>query len=445
MSNTPSPREDDPWEELAENLFGLEFGKEHASTESSTPPAEPVASSSETPHSPPPAPPAEAVPVAVAPVAVAAPSVMPVVESITPPPAEAPTPTPEVAPHTPVKPQDSYWDALANWNWDVESSGSRSRSAPPPQQSRQEVSQRAEESRSHDVQKLSPASQGAAAPERGGRSSPPGADVSGDFGAGALDDRYDRAKSTSSPPSQSPSSSAGSVDDDADDDFGDLSEANDDEGTEEGGEEAPGAAGEGDQPRKRRRRRRRRSKNGKPEQQPANAPAGRRNDAAPAEIPGSDWDESSAAATAPPTVESPRRAPAEPSRPQTRAEAPRTDSQERRGGQSRRGERRGSHQPPAQAPAAEEVVDEFSTGFSESDITTSGGDVGMSFESGDDGDDSGEPRVSYDDVPTWEEAISFLLHPNQVRVESGGGSGSGRGAPPPTDQPRQTRHYGGRR
>jgi hypothetical protein len=59
------------------------------------------------------------------------------------------------------------------------------------------------------------------------------------------------------------------------------------------------------------------------------------------------------------------------------------------------------------------------------------------------GDEGAEAPVNYDDVPTWEEAISYLLHPNQVEAEgSGGGSGSQRGN---ADQPRQTRHYGGRR
>ncbi len=65
----------------------------------------------------------------------------------------------------------------------------------------------------------------------------------------------------------------------------------------------------------------------------------------------------------------------------------------------------------------------------------------------DDGDDeSGEPLVSYENVPSWEEAISYLLHPNQVQVEPGAGGSSSppRGAAPP-DQPRQTRHIGNRK
>ncbi len=62
-------------------------------------------------------------------------------------------------------------------------------------------------------------------------------------------------------------------------------------------------------------------------------------------------------------------------------------------------------------------------------------------------DDAGEQAVSYTDVPTWEEAISYLLHPNQVQVENESGSGgpnAPRGAPS-ADQPRQTRHVGHRK
>jgi hypothetical protein len=64
----------------------------------------------------------------------------------------------------------------------------------------------------------------------------------------------------------------------------------------------------------------------------------------------------------------------------------------------------------------------------------------------DEGDESEEQKVSYEDVPTWEEAISYLLHPNQVQVEGGGsgGSNSPRGTQS-GDQPRQTRHIGHRK
>ena len=77
------------------------------------------------------------------------------------------------------------------------------------------------------------------------------------------------------------------------------------------------------------------------------------------------------------------------------------------------------------------------------------GESDLDTDEGDDGDDeSGEEQtVSYENIPTWEEAISYLLHPNQVQVEPGTSSGGPkppRGAPP-ADQPRQTRHVGHRK
>jgi ribonuclease E len=66
-----------------------------------------------------------------------------------------------------------------------------------------------------------------------------------------------------------------------------------------------------------------------------------------------------------------------------------------------------------------------------------------------DGDDElgEEQTVGYENIPTWEEAISYLLHPNQVQVESGatgGGPKPPRGSQP-AEQPRQTRHIGHRK
>src|SRR5690242_11266490 len=47
MSSSTNPQsasnQDDPWEQLAEDLFGLEYGKEHGSREPSSAAAEPVA------------------------------------------------------------------------------------------------------------------------------------------------------------------------------------------------------------------------------------------------------------------------------------------------------------------------------------------------------------------------------------------------------------------
>src|SRR3974390_1712166 len=54
-SNNPSSsaNQDDPWEQLAEDLFGLEYGKEHAATEPAPAADEPVAPPAPESHPPP--------------------------------------------------------------------------------------------------------------------------------------------------------------------------------------------------------------------------------------------------------------------------------------------------------------------------------------------------------------------------------------------------------
>jgi hypothetical protein len=200
----------------------------------------------------------------------------------------------------------------------------------------------------------------------------------------------------------------------------------------------PGAArgsdsgGEGDYSSKRRRRRRRRGRGGDREQAGSPAPG------APA-VPGSDWDDSAgpesdfadepeaAASTAGQSVE--ERSGDRPGRP------PRD---------SHRG-RRGEGPPRRSGPERVEQSEEHFEEEEPQEISLGGGAAGSGF--GDEGDDeSGELAGSYDNVPSWEEAISYLLHPNQVQVEPGaeGGSSLPRGAAPP-DQPRQTRHTGNRK
>src|SRR4029077_6132307 len=139
MSTSKNPsrsgNQDDPWEQLAEDLFGLEYGKEHAAGEpgrssvepESSPAAEAVPPQSEAPAergyesraaaAEPPRFASEAIPPDVLTFGETDESadsadVTPadddaVSESTGPHPAEA----------TPSSPQDSYWDALANWNW----------------------------------------------------------------------------------------------------------------------------------------------------------------------------------------------------------------------------------------------------------------------------------------------------------------------------------------
>jgi len=78
-----------------------------------------------------------------------------------------------------------------------------------------------------------------------------------------------------------------------------------------------------------------------------------------------------------------------------------------------------------------------------------GGLASPHFGEADDDDESSEPLINYDNVPSWEEAISYLLHPSTVQVESGPDGAANN--PPPRgpsaapEQPRQTRHYGQRK
>src|SRR5262245_47968411 len=95
---------DDPWEKLAEDLFGLEFGKEHAAVETPAPEPAPVPAADEPPFEPEPRADVTSGPIEEPPVA-----------------EEKGEPAPQYA-DLPVRPathsaQDSYWDALANFNW----------------------------------------------------------------------------------------------------------------------------------------------------------------------------------------------------------------------------------------------------------------------------------------------------------------------------------------
>lgn len=427
---------DDPWEQLAEDLFGLEQGKEH--TAISTPAEAPrAAAESQAPAvAEPPA--AHERPAVEAPFDFGVPE--PVVEPVAESPAReseissAPEESAEPEPPAPVaaqSAQDSYWDALANWNWDdSDASGGRGRRG---ERSRREGSRSRDEGRSPRPPSPSdrPAPPRAETPSRGSPVSP--AAVDDDFGAfeggktppGERSDRGEDARSQFSS-------------------VADASEGLDDDSAEDDTETtAPdGAADEEGAPRKRRRRRRRRRGRGEGEA-PA-APGA--TDAAPT-LPGDDWDEPAAAEPAPASPPPPRRREERPgnarsgqarpgrSRPAAEGES-RRDSQASRPprSQGHRDQRRAT--PPVEDRASEVRAPEDRA-------------PGDDFEFGlpavqaapDEADDPAEPAVSYDDVPSWEEAISYLLNPSQVQAEGGGD----RGAPPAADQPRQTRHYGGRK
>ncbi len=169
------------------------------------------------------------------------------------------------------------------------------------------------------------------------------------------------------------------------------------------------AAHDGPHPRKRRRRRRRRG--GRGGEEPS----------ATASVPGSEWGESAG-----PEEDAPEAA--------SGFEEALIDDDDDEDGPQDAGFEEG---PVAEADHDSDELD----GDEESGDEESGDEESGDEESGD------EQSVSYENIPSWEEAISYLLHPDQVQVEpvaGGGGSKPPRG-PQPADQPRQTRHIGHRK
>ncbi|MSR59160.1 MAG: hypothetical protein EXS05_16215 [Planctomycetaceae bacterium] len=442
----PSGGNDDPWEQLAEDLFGLELGKEHSAgaAEASAAPVQarpPVAPPPAKPVPPPPAFEFETPKVAPAPR-----PHTPVTESAVSLPESTPSGSP--APAAEPTPQDSYWDALANWNWDDgEGGGGKGRRA---ERSRSETPRSRDEGRSSTPDHRSERPAPPKVESRGQTSALPAAASDDDFGrfdsgnAPAASDRG-AARSDVPPNRQANTIKNEAVDDSAedaaDDDDGDDDAADSESGTADAGDAADGGVSEDGSPRKRRRRRRRRGRGRGGDAEATAAPGGQ---PPAAGAPGVDWEQPSASSAGPASSAVPagRRRDDRPRQPHAAAERTekRRDADSSRPPRPRRDERRDERGPPsAPAPAAAESRapsdDEFEFGLPTEQ--TPQAEV-------DDSDDSGEPAVSYDDVPTWEDAISYLLNPTQVQGDSGG-SGGGRGGPPPADQPRQTRHYGGRK
>lgn len=429
----PSPQEDDPWEQLAENLFGTPYGKEHAVTE----PRETPAGRTE-PDEPAHTPRQEIVFEEEPEVVASEPAESPIA-------AEAP-PATTTPPVPATSPQDAYWDALANWSWDDEgipprtasrSEGERSRqeeSRPPqregnrPPRDRRERSgrdrpgrgpqgggqppQRSRESSSRPTH---------AAPPQRPRETPPEATRAADeesFGAGLYGEspEWEEPKVVPAKPAAIEPSFEGDDFDDEGDDIPPVSGGTaPPERVEE--EDRPGD----DRPRRRRRRRRRRSRG------PESAPAGAESAAAPAPAELSWDDDETDDAGESDRVE---RAPV----------AREPESREPRRPEDREREGRHRRRPPAEdftevawedeepvAPVAEEPAEPFA-------------------EDADD-EDGGEQAVSYANMPTWEEAISYLLHPETVQLDTpaSGGTNSGggsRGAPPAAEGRRPNRYVG---
>jgi len=383
---------DDPWEELAEQLFGTECGKEHVAGEVSV--TSVAAASSE-----------------LTPPAIAAPadSTGPG-DAIEPP---APVPLPATAPtegtvsldaraelvepepaaeaamrpaDKALSPQDSYWDALADFSWDEpvrESKGSRGRrdrfdarsSAAPIEPETLAVPQ-ARAAEPPPVEVVPPAQE-----------QPLGSE--GLIWDSDEEDSSRPAVAETSPvksprPPQPVTAPPGQHHRPRDDSHPKREEASRDRRREE------------DDGRGKRRRRRRRDR---PDEAAPGAPPA-------TQMPAVDWDE------------------------------PQADETRR---QPEREETFGIGETAPAAPAGE-VEDWDPEGFGEAD--ESPGAQEETSAAAEDDDESGESVVSFDNIPTWEEAISYLLHPEQVQADPGSPASSQRGSAGQPSDARSSRHYG---
>lgn len=125
------------------------------------------------------------------------------------------------------------------------------------------------------------------------------------------------------------------------------------------------------------------------------------------------------------------------------------DERPSRGGPGRRHARRRDEEPVSSAGEPAPAAFDDDEDYEPEEMTLAGGEQTeseMESAADDESDDeSGEHTINYENVPTWEEAISYLLHPNQVQVESGAGGGANPRGGAAADQPRQTRHIGHRK
>lgn len=352
--------------------------------------------------------------------------------------------------------QDSYWDALANWNWD-DSDDSHAKAAPHPEPEPASPPPPRAGDREPERDQSRDRSRGRNRDRRDDR----GDDRRGRRG----DDRRDRSSrdagnQTSAPRGPAPARAARSGDDfglgvgDEEDDVRaapaprDTLDADDDEFDDRTPTSSPTAdavddsddsaeVDEDGEPR-RRRRRRRRGKGG--DREPVSgANVGPTAPSAPAAV----WDDSTGPEAdfedQPETPAAPANVPVEGASGERTGRPPRG---KRREGRRDRGPRRGG---PERAERAETQFEDEE----EQEITVGGGLASPHFGEADDDDESAEPLINYDNVPSWEEAISYLLHPSTVQVESGPDSGPAN--PPPRgpsaapEQPRQNRHYGQRK
>lgn len=459
-SSNPSRSEnqDDPWEQLAEDLFGLEYGKEHAAHEAPAPAVESTGAAE--PESPaesaapiraerseggrteePPRFASEAAAAAERPIVeeprAPGPAVSDVIgdfEAAAESPAEA---VPEPAKAAPASPQDSYWDALANWNWDESDGGgakarseqpasgpARSQGGPPARGGARgrDESRGRDEGRGRRGGERPPRQSAGSAPSAGpsgpaARSSREPAPVSADdFGLGVDDEE----------PGFSPPAESAAAETRAAQPSRPEGAAASERAGRQAGERGAEAGEESEFPRKRRRRRRRRrGRGGEGETAGSPAMAGAEGESSEAEAP---EDEAELVF-------------------EDEGEEAGEDFGEERAAPPPRGRRAGRDRDDERRRAAGRRANRFEEDEQEPvEIIEAGGAPESADEASGGEDEEGEEQVvNYEDVPTWEEAISYLLHPNQVQVETGsGGANPARGAPP-ADQPRQTRHIGHRK
>jgi hypothetical protein len=364
---------DDPWEQLAEQLFGTECGKEHAAADDAPKPntveclesESPAAgtSAAETPCAPPCA--------ADAGIGIPVEEMQPQfkVEEATSAPAEA-------AAAKPANAADSYWDALANFSWDEpvrdrRSSRGRDRSGRHAEPAVVEPQQEIREVR---------------VPDAGVPAAPGGATAAELAGSEGLIWDSEEESATFPPAAEKPPVAGGALREPVP-----LREEARPPRRERPAERAGHFAGkpQDDDEGKGRRRRRRRRRDKGDEDTAATAAS-----AAPLqpEFPGADWDE-------------------------PEANRPRSES--------------------ASTDALPDEPDDWEPeGVAEpEDPGETGGEPELSA----DDDESGDSFVSYANVPTWEEAISYLLHPEQVQPEA---SAPQRGPAPQQPEARHSRHYG---
>jgi hypothetical protein len=84
--------------------------------------------------------------------------------------------------------------------------------------------------------------------------------------------------------------------------------------------------------------------------------------------------------------------------------------------------------------------------YVEEDLFIQDSSLNMQEAEGDEEDeDAVEHAANYTNVPTWEEAISYLLHPSQVQVEPAAQSHGTSHRPPAGETAKTSRHYGRRR